>query len=59
MAVAVPYFDSNGRVKGSLAVFGPSVRMDAQRVDACVTLLKEEGEKLSAALGYSDRASIR
>jgi len=59
VAVAVPYFDSNGRVKGSLAVFGPSVRMDAQRVDACVTLLKEEGAKLSAALGYADKVPIR
>jgi hypothetical protein len=59
VAVAVPYFDSNGRAKGSLAVFGPSVRMDAQRVDACVTLLKEEGAKLSAALGYADKVPIR
>ncbi len=58
VAVAVPYFDSSGRVKGSLAVFGPSVRMDAQHVDACVALLKVEGARLSAALGYVQGHSV-
>jgi IclR family transcriptional regulator, acetate operon repressor len=55
VAMAVPYFGGDGQVKGSLAVFGPGVRVDEERVRAIVAVLKEEGERLSAALGYRAR----
>ncbi|WP_295852999.1 IclR family transcriptional regulator [uncultured Xylophilus sp.] len=51
VAVAVPYFVGGGKVMGSLAVFGPSVRMDDKRVAHVAGLLKQEAEKLSQALG--------
>ncbi len=51
VAVAVPFFLGDGRVIGSLAVFGPGVRVDQQRVAFFVKLLKAESKKLSQALG--------
>lgn len=51
VAVAVPFFLGNDKVMGSLAVFGPGVRVDQARVSVFVTLLKEEARKLSQALG--------
>ncbi len=55
VAMAVPYFGGDGQVKGSLAVFGPGVRVDEERVRAIVAVLKEEGARLSAALGHRAR----
>lgn len=55
VAMAVPYFGGNGQVQGSLAVFGPGVRVDEERVRAIVAALKEAGGQLSAALGYRAR----
>lgn len=51
VAVAVPIFRGSGQVIGSLAVFGPSVRVDQERVQLFVELLKGEAKKLSQALG--------
>lgn len=51
VAVAVPFFLGNDKVMGSLAVFGPGVRVDQARVSVFVNLLKEEARKLSQALG--------
>lgn len=51
VAVAVPFFFGDGKVMGSLAVFGPSVRVDKVRVGEFAALLKEEARKLSQALG--------
>jgi DNA-binding IclR family transcriptional regulator len=51
VAVAVPFFLGNDKVMGSLAVFGPGVRVDQARVSVFVTLLKEEARKLWQALG--------
>lgn len=55
VAVAVPFFGSDGKVKGSLAVFGPSVRVDEERVRAFVDALKSAGDRLSMALGHRAR----
>lgn len=51
-AVAVPFFNQQGQVAGSLGVFGPEVRLDAARQKAAVNLLLEEAVKLSEALGF-------
>lgn len=51
VAVAVPYFFGDDKVMGSLAVFGPSVRVDKARVGEFAAMLKEEAKKLSQALG--------
>jgi len=51
VAVAVPFFQGNDKVMGSMAVFGPSVRVNQACVDVFTELLKEEAKKLSQALG--------
>jgi IclR family acetate operon transcriptional repressor len=51
VAVAVPFFYGNDKVMGSLAVFGPSVRVNDACVEGFTKLLKEEARKLSQALG--------
>lgn len=51
VAVAAPFFTSANLVGGSLAVFGPSVRMKAAQVAQIVELLIHESKALSAALG--------
>lgn len=51
VAVAVPFFMGDRKVAGSLAVFGPSVRVNDERVLVFADLLKSEAEALSKALG--------
>jgi len=51
VAMAVPFFDHSGRVAGSIAIFGPSVRMDASRIDGIASRLLESASKLSLLLG--------
>ncbi len=52
VAVAVPFFKGDGKVAGSLAVFGPGVRVDNDRVSVFADMLKVEAEALSNALGH-------
>ena len=56
VAVAVPVFLGDGQVIGSLAVFGPGVRVDEARVSLFAELLKAESKKLSQALGQRQDA---
>jgi DNA-binding IclR family transcriptional regulator len=51
-AVAVPFFDRDARVAGSMGVFGPEVRLDALRQKEIAKLLLSESMKLSEALGF-------
>lgn len=51
VAVAVPFFLGDDRVLGSIAVFGPGVRVDDAHVKRFAELLKTEARKLSQALG--------
>jgi len=51
VAVAAPYFNGADEVAGSLCIFGPSVRMTAERVKHCGALLTQEAAALSQALG--------
>lgn len=50
-AVAAPFFGRDGLPAGSLAVFGPSVRMDRERVKSVAQLLMAQALDLSRALG--------
>lgn len=52
VAIAVPFFDRNGLVAGSLGVFGPEVRLNAARLKQFSKLLKEEAATLSGILGH-------
>ncbi len=51
VAVAAPFFGANGRVLGSLAVFGPSVRLNQERIDAIAAQLVAGASELSRSLG--------
>ncbi|NOY14386.1 MAG: IclR family transcriptional regulator [Deltaproteobacteria bacterium] len=51
--IAVPLFDTDGRPCGSLAMVGPTFRMDAERVKKqLLPAIKAAGEMTSARLGY-------
>ncbi len=52
VAVAAPFFNSAGQVAGTLAVFGPSVRMTRAQVAHVGNLLQQEVLELSRALGH-------
>ncbi len=52
VAVAVPFFDQQGRVAGSIGIFGPEVRLDAPRQNEVANLLLEASVRLSEALGF-------
>ena len=54
VAIAAPFFDSSGRVVGSLGLFGPSARLDEEVVQGYAALLREEAAQLSAALGFKN-----
>ena len=58
VAMAAPFFSSNGQVSGSLAVFGPTVRLNSTKVRETTALLVEEAKALSRALGYFDTTRI-
>ncbi|MBW9107436.1 IclR family transcriptional regulator [Paraburkholderia phenoliruptrix] len=51
-SVAVPFFDASGTVAGSLALYGPSVRFDAKRLERFTSLLLSESAHLSRTMGY-------
>jgi IclR family transcriptional regulator, acetate operon repressor len=51
VAIAAPFFKSGGQVAGSIAVFGPSARLDEARIEELGKLLVTEAEMLSTALG--------
>jgi DNA-binding IclR family transcriptional regulator len=52
VAVAAPFFNGGGQVAGSIAVFGPSARLNAARIEEFGKLLVTEAESMSKALGW-------
>ncbi|MEB2400163.1 MAG: IclR family transcriptional regulator [Alcaligenaceae bacterium] len=54
-AVAVPFFQNDGRVAGSIAVFGPVVRLDEQRIAQLAPVIMEMIGGLSSSLGAAQR----
>lgn len=53
VAIAVPFFDRNGAVAGSIGVFGPEVRLTEERQQQITSTLKGHARALSEALGMS------
>lgn len=53
VAVAVPFFDHQHKVAGSIGVFGPEVRLDANACKRIAQTLTTESHHLSALLGYA------
>lgn len=52
VAIAVPFFDRQGVVSGSIGVFGPEVRINTTRQKEIAQLLTQEAKALSKNLGY-------
>ena len=52
VAISAPFFESSGRVVGSLGLFGPSARLSEEVVKSYAALVQEEARALSAALGF-------
>ena len=59
VAIAAPFFRAGGVVAGSLAVFGPAVRIDPARADEFGKLLARETQQLSETLGWTQAAVER
>jgi DNA-binding IclR family transcriptional regulator len=59
VAVAAPFFRAGGAVAGSLAVFGPAVRLDTERAAEFGQLLAREARQLSLALGWKPAGAER
>jgi DNA-binding IclR family transcriptional regulator len=59
VAVAVPFFDREAQVAGSIGVFGPEVRLDPARQKAIAHLLMDESVRLSEALGFGSAGRKR
>lgn len=57
VAIAAPFFRAGGAVAGSLAVFGPAVRIDVARTNEFGQLLAGEAQQLSVALGWRPAAA--
>jgi len=55
-AIAVPFFQNDGRVGGSIGVFGPAVRLDEERLTKLAPFVIEKVSKLSATLGATSHA---
>lgn len=51
VAVAAPFFDGSGQVAGSIAIYGPAVRLHEPQIASCAALLMAEAKTLSKALG--------
>lgn len=51
VAVAAPFFAGGSKVLGSLAVYGPSARMNDSKIEKIVVLLLEESRALSKTFG--------
>ncbi len=57
VAIAVPFFDRNAAVAGSIGIFGPEVRLNANKLKLLAQLLKSESAVLSNMLGYPNKPS--
>lgn len=51
-AIAVPFFHNNGKILGSVAIFGPAVRMDESRLEQIAPIMQDLVRKLSESLGH-------
>lgn len=52
--VAAPIFDRNGQAKYAISTSGPSVRMNPDKVEQAVALVREAAKEISKRLGYRE-----
>jgi DNA-binding IclR family transcriptional regulator len=52
VAVSAPYFDRRGSVAGSLGIYGPSARVDEQKMLEYSKLVRKAGREISMLLGF-------
>jgi IclR family acetate operon transcriptional repressor len=52
VAVSAPYFDRRGSVAGSLGIYGPSARVDEQKMLEYSKLVRKAGQEISMLLGF-------
>ncbi|KAF5045338.1 Transcriptional regulator KdgR [anaerobic digester metagenome] len=50
--ISAPIFDSIGRVKYSISVSGPSIRMTEQKIKKAIVVVKDAANKISEEFGY-------
>ena len=56
VAISAPYFDHRGSVVGSVGLYGPSARVDDERVAEFGALIVKAGQDISRLLGFEDSA---
>ncbi|KWV61105.1 hypothetical protein AS156_27055 [Bradyrhizobium macuxiense] len=54
VAVSAPCFDHRGSVVGSIGLYGPSARIDEQKLLDYSKLVREAGRQISVLLGFQD-----
>lgn len=54
-AVAVPVFNHQGTVIGSVSISGPAFRFEPEEIPGLIEALKEAGLQISANMGYTRR----
>src|ERR1700712_2887759 len=52
VAVSAPYFDHRGSVAGSVGIYGPSARIDEQKMSEYSKLARKGGQEISGVLGF-------
>jgi IclR family acetate operon transcriptional repressor len=57
VAVSAPYFDHRGNVAGSVGIYGPSARVNEDKVAEFAKLVVEAGRRISYLLGCQDAAA--
>jgi IclR family transcriptional regulator, acetate operon repressor len=55
VAVSAPYFDHRGSVMGSVGIYGPSARVDEQKMLEYSKLVRKAGQEISVLLGFQER----
>lgn len=55
VAVSAPYFDHRGSVVGSVGIYGPSARVDEQKMLEYSKLVRKAGQEISVLLGFQER----
>ncbi len=56
VAASAPYFDHRGSVIGSVGIYGPSARVNEEKVAEFAKLVVEAGAKISRLLGFEGQA---
>lgn len=57
VAVSAPYFDHRGNVVGSVGLYGPSARVDDQKMIEYSKLVRKAGQQISVLLGFKESGS--